>query len=147
MEANFRNLAGRPLELWLGHLAAEHYAAGQRVLIRAGSTDRVRVLDQALWTYDSASFVPHGTAESGRPEAQPVFLTDGEGNPNGATRLLLVDLSPVPVNPAFDGIDYIFERADPAGREAARLQWRAWKDQGHEPIYWQASADGWQRAG
>ena len=90
MQANFRNLAGRPLELLVAHLAAEYLDMGTKVLIRAPTAERIKALDQALWTFDPASFLPHGTEESGRAEGQPVLLTTGEGNPNGATALLLM---------------------------------------------------------
>jgi DNA polymerase III subunit chi len=146
METHFRNLAGRPLELWVALLAAEHHAAGARVIVRAASPERVRTLDQALWTYDAGSFLPHGTAEGGRADRQPVFLTDGDDNPNGASALVLVDNSAAPTSGEFTVVDYVFERADPTAREAARQQWRLWKEQGHDPIYWEATAEGWRRA-
>ncbi len=147
MQANFRNLAGRPLELLVAQLAAEYFAAEAKVLIRAPSEERIKALDQALWTFDPASFLPHGTEEAGRAEGQPVLLTTGEGNPNGAAALLLIDHTVAPDEPDWQSIDYVFERSDPAAREAARQQWRIWKEQGLEPVYWQAEAEGWQRAG
>ena len=147
MQANFRNLAGRPLELLVAHLAAEYLDMGTKVLIRAPTAERIKALDQALWTFDPASFLPHGTEESGRAEGQPVLLTTGEGNLNGATALLLVDHTVAPDDPDWHSVDYIFERNDPTAREAARQQWRIWKEQGQEPVYWQAEAQGWQRAG
>lgn len=146
MQVNFRNLGGRPLELWVARLAAEHFAAGTRVLIRAASAERVRNLDLALWTYDPASFLPHGTDEAGRAESQPVLLTAGDGNPNDAKALLLVDHTVAPDEAGWESIDYVFERSDAAAREAARQQWRVWKEQGHEPIYWEPDAQGWRRA-
>ena len=124
MQANFRNLAGRPLELLVAHLAAEYLDMGTKVLIRAPTAERIKALDQALWTFDPASFLPHGTEESGRAEGQPVLLTTGEGNPNGATALLLVDHTVAPDDPDWHSVDYIFERNDPTAREAARQQWR-----------------------
>lgn len=147
MLTNFRNLAGRPLELLVATLAAEYFAAGTKALIRAPTPERVQSLDQALWTFDPASFLPHGTTEAGEAETQPVLLTAKDGKPNGATALLLVDHTVAPAEPGWDSIDYIFERSDPGAREAARQQWRIWKEQGHEPVYWQAEAMGWQRAG
>lgn len=147
MQVNFRNLAGRPLELWVAHLAAEYYAAGTKVLIRAASADRVRSLDQALWTYDRASFLPHGTDEAGRAAEQPILLTDSGANPNAAEALILVDHGAAPAEQAWNSIDYVFERNDPAAREAARQQWRAWREQGFEPVYWEPDAQGWRRAG
>lgn len=147
MQANFRNLGGKPLELWVAYLAAEYAAAGTRVLIRAASPERLKVLDQALWTYDRESFLPHGTEEAGRAAEQPILLTASEANQNGAETLILVDHSVAPDDAVWQVIDYVFERNDPAAREAARQQWRLWKEQGHEPVYWETDAQGWRRAG
>ena len=147
MRVNFRNLGGRPLELWVALLAAEHLAADTRVVIRATTADRVRALDQALWTYERDSFLPHGTPESGQAERQPVLVTDAGGNPNGAQALVLVDHSAAPDEPSWASIDFVFERNDPAAREAARQQWRLWREQGLEPVYWETGDQGWRRAG
>lgn len=148
MNVNFRNLGGRPLERWVALLAAERYSAGARLLIRAGSEERVRALDAALWTFDPASFVPHGTGATGRAEQQPIYLTHGEEVPNQPVVLIVVDNAlPSDAFRRFETIDFVFERADADAREAARLHWRTVKEAGSEPIYWQADANGWQRAG
>lgn len=135
------------MELLVAQLAAEYHGSGTKVLIRALSAERIKALDQALWTFDPGSFLPHGTEEAGQAESQPVLLTAGGGNPNGAEALLLVDHTVAPEESDWLSIDYIFERSDPTAREAARQQWRIWKDQGHEPVYWQAEAQNWRRAG
>jgi len=146
VRVNFRNLAGRPLERWVALLAAAHYDAGERVLIRTGSTERVKALDSALWIYDPGSFLPHGTSELGRVNEQPVFITDGEDNTNEATALIVTDQSVTPASDGFTSVDYVFDRTDPDAREAARQRWRNCKEAGYEPVYWEASAEGWRRA-
>ena len=147
MQVNFRNLGGRPLELWVAYLAAEYFSAGTNVLIRASNDERVRSLDQSLWTFDRASFLPHGTEPDGQADRQPVLITAADTNPNHAKALVLVDHNVAPDGEGWDSIDYVFERNDPAAREAARQQWRLWREQGHEPIYWETDNQGWRRAG
>ena len=44
-----------------------------------------------LWTYRDDAFLPHGTAAGGHAALQPVYLTLGDENPNGANVLMLVD--------------------------------------------------------
>ena len=147
MQVNFRNLCGRPLELWVAYLAAEYFAAGKQVLIRAASEERVRSLDQALWTYDRASFLPHAVDDAGAADRQPIVITMAAANPNKADIVILVDDVAVPPDVEWDCVDYVFERSDPAGREAGRQQWRVWREQGLEPVYWETDAQGWRRAG
>ena len=54
---------------------------GRRVLVRAASDEMVAALNERLWTYDDASFLPHGAAGDGDPMTQPVFLTDRTREP------------------------------------------------------------------
>ena len=148
MEVHFRNLASRPLELWLPHLAAELYGQGVRVLIRVGSEARLRALDQALWTYEPASFLPHAAAGDGTEADQPILLAlDEAAAANGASAAFAVDDCSATVAEGFSRLDYFFDRNDTAGASAARSRWREWREQGIEPIYWEAEAQGWRRAG
>ncbi len=147
MEVHFRNLASKPLELWLSNLAAEFFCQGQRLLIRVGSEPRLRSLDQALWTFQPASFLPHGAAGEGEDARQPILLTIGADNPNGATVVIAVDDCSADPDESFARLEYLFDRNDAAGRDAARARWREWRDRGIEPIYWEAEGQGWRRAG
>ena len=147
MEVHFRNLASKPLERWLPTLAAEFYGQGLRQLIRVGSEPRLRALDQALWTFDPGSFLPHGAVGEGAEDSQPILLTMGDGNPNAATVVLAVDDCSAQPDEGFQRLEYLFDRNDTAGRNAARSRWREWRERGIEPIYWEADAQGWRRAG
>jgi DNA polymerase III subunit chi len=147
VEVHFRNLASKPLERWLPMLAAEFHVQGLRQLIRVGSEARLRALDQALWTFDPGSFLPHGAAGDSTDASQPILLTMGVDNPNAATVVLAVDDSSATPDEGFQRLDYLFDRNDTAGRDAARIRWREWRDRGIEPIYWEADAQAWRRAG
>ncbi|MCA8927093.1 MAG: DNA polymerase III subunit chi [Alphaproteobacteria bacterium] len=147
MEVHFRNLASKPLERWLPTLAADLYGQGLRLVVRVGSEPRLRSLDQALWTYDPGSFLPHGAAGDGQDEQQPILITMGSAAPNGASIVLAVDDCSATPDEGFQRLDYFFDRNDAAGRDAARIRWREWRELGIEPIYWEADAQGWRRAG
>jgi len=147
MEVHFRNLASKPLERWLPALAAELHGQGLRLVIRVGSEPRLRSLDQALWTFDPGSFLPHGAAGDGSEAAQPILLAMGTETPNGASAVMAVDDCNVLPEEGFERLDYFFDRNDSAGRDAARSRWREWRERGIEPVYWEADAQGWRRAG
>ena len=55
------------------------------MIVRASSEEMAAALNERLWTYDDASFLPHGAAGDGDPATQPIFLTCEVENPNGAT--------------------------------------------------------------
>jgi DNA polymerase-3 subunit chi len=122
VEVHFRNLASKPLERWLPTLAAELHGEGLRLVIRVGSEPRLKALDQALWTFDPGSFLPHGAAGDGNEAAQPILLTQGSATPNGATVVLAVDDCSATPEEGFKRLDYFFDRNDTAGRDAARAR-------------------------
>ncbi len=119
-----------------------------RALVMAGSPERVKALDGALWVFDQGSFLPHGTAREGRPEAQPVYLTAAEENPNGATLLVLTDGVAPGFMGSFERCLDLFDGNDATAVEAARARWKRLKDAGHDLTYWQQSDQGgWEKKG
>jgi DNA polymerase III subunit chi len=120
---------------------------GYRVLVLAGSSERVEHLNQSLWTYDDASFLPHGSARDGNADRQPIFLTASEGNPNSATMLVLVDGAPGAGIESFQRVCDMFDGNDEAAVEDARQRWRTAKAAGHALTYWEQTPSGWVKRG
>ena len=83
-EFRFLHLERRRIDQALPDILEEALAAGWRVVVQAGSEERVEALNERLWTYADESFLPHGSARDGEPQAQPIYLTAGDDNPNGA---------------------------------------------------------------
>src|SRR5215467_3209963 len=90
-EVGFYHLLSMPLERALPKLIERVWTQGHRILVRAGSPERVEHLDVLLWTYEEASFLPHGSEREGNAVAQPIWLTHDAKNPNGGSILLLID--------------------------------------------------------
>ncbi len=90
-EIGFYHLLSTPLERALPKLLERARAHGHPIVVRCGSAERVAQLDAVLWTYEEASFLPHGSARDGDAASQPIWLTDRDENPNRATMLVLVD--------------------------------------------------------
>jgi DNA polymerase-3 subunit chi len=121
-------------------------AAGFRIVVLAGSAERVEHLDAALWTYDDASFLPHGSRRDGRPERQPVWLTDSDENPNLADMLVLTDGAGSTRLAEYRRCLDLFDGNDEAALAAARERWRRAKEAGHALTYWQQTpAGGWAK--
>jgi DNA polymerase-3 subunit chi len=145
-EVLFYHLEHQPLERVLPALVERTLARGWRAVIQAGSEERVAALDTLLWTYDDASFLPHGTQRDGNPAAQPVYLTAGEANPNGATVRFLVDGAELAELAGYERIVYLFDGRNAAAVARAREQWKAAKAAGCEATYWQQSPEGrWEK--
>ncbi len=89
-EFRFHHLERRRVDQALPALLEHAYDEGRRVVVRASSQEMVEALNNRLWTYDDASFLPHGAAGDGDPITEPIFLTAKVENPNAATMLVLL---------------------------------------------------------
>ena len=121
---------------------------GRRILVRASSDEMAAALNERLWTYDDASFLPHGAAGDGDPMTQPIFLTSGLENPNAATMLVrLSGAEAAEADDTFDLVVILFDGHDEAALGEARGEWRRLKDQGRAISYWRESDEGgWEQA-
>jgi len=148
-EFRFHHLERRRVDLALPALLERAYDEGQRVVVRAPSEEMVAALNARLWTYDDASFLPHGGAGDGDPMTQPIFLTAKVENPNAATMLvLLAGAETSASDEAFDPIVRLFDGRDEDALAEARREWKRLKDEGRTLSYWREGEDGgWVRAG
>ena len=104
-EVRFYHLEQRRVDQALPRLLERALEEGRRVLVRASSDEMVAALNERLWTYDDASFLPHGAAGDGDPMTQPIFLTSELENPNAAT--MLVRLSGAEAAEGDDAFDLV----------------------------------------
>jgi len=144
-EIGFYHLLATPLERALPRLLERARAQDYRIVVRAASSERIEHLNALLWTYDEASFLPHGSARDGNAESQPIWLSERAENPNGAAMLVLVDGVEAEDLSAFSRIADMFDGNDPAAVEAARERWRRAAAAGHSLTYWQQTSSGWER--
>lgn len=145
IDIGFYHLQKTPLERALPKLLERALERGMRALVVAGSAERVAHLDAALWTYDPASFLPHGAAGDGRPEDHPVWLADHETELPDRNLLVLVDGGESAHIAAFERVIDMFDGQDPDAVSAARRRWKAMKEAGHKLTYWQQTdRGGWE---
>jgi DNA polymerase-3 subunit chi len=147
-EIRLHHLERRRVDQALPALLERTYDEGRRVVVRASSQEMVEALNDRLWTYDDASFLPHGAAGDGDPMSQPIFLTTKVENPNAATMLvLLAGAETSPDDEAFDPVVRLFDGRDEEALAEARREWKRLKDEGRALSYWREGEDGgWERA-
>jgi DNA polymerase-3 subunit chi len=147
-EIRFYHLERRRVDQALPTLLEPVLEEGRRVLVRASSEEMVAALNEQLWTYDDASFLPHGAAGDGDAMEQPIFLTSELLNPNAATTLVrLSGAETSEGDDAFDLVVLMFDGRDEAALGQARGEWRRLKDQGRSISYWRESDEGgWEQA-
>jgi DNA polymerase-3 subunit chi len=144
-EIGFYHLLATPLERALPRLLERAVGQGHRVVIYAGSPERVEHLNALLWTYDEAGFLAHGSARDGNAAAQPIWLTHQWENPNSATMLILVDGMCADDLGGFARCADMFDGNDPHAVVQARARWRAASAAGHMLTYWQQTEKGWEK--
>jgi DNA polymerase-3 subunit chi len=142
-EVGFYHLTRTGAEAALPQLLNRTLAAGQRAVVRSPDAARLAALDATLW--ESADFLPHGTAADGDAAIQPIWLTDTDEAPNGGQYLFLLDGAAAPDLAVFTRVFDLFDGNDEAQVIAARARWAAAKDAGHSLTYWQQGPRGWEK--
>jgi DNA polymerase-3 subunit chi len=148
----------RPCEVWFYHLERstldqvlpelleKTLARGWRALVRTPEAARIDHLDGWLWAYRDDSFLPHGNEGEPMAERQPVLLTRGLENANGAQALFLIDdAEPGDIAP-FERCIVLFDGRDESALSQARRRWSQFKAGGSPVSYWrQGETRGWEK--
>jgi DNA polymerase-3 subunit chi len=140
-EILFYHLERQPLEKALPGLLQRSLDRGWRVVVKVGSEERLEALNAHLWSFDDASFLPHGAASDGHAEAQPVWLTTGDDNPNSATVRFLVDGAEASDLDGYQRSVFMFDAVDQEGVAKARAAWKA-AAAAHDATYWKQDENG-----
>lgn len=145
-EVLFYHLERQPLEQVLPTLLERSLSRGWRVVVQTGDEERREALASHLWAYRDESFLPHGTARDGHAEAQPIWLTCLDENPNAATVRFLVDRSVCADLSPYERVVYLFDGFDETSVQDARVRWKEAKGGGHSVTYWrQTESGGWSK--
>ncbi|MBL8710218.1 MAG: DNA polymerase III subunit chi [Rhodospirillaceae bacterium] len=146
-EIRFYHLTRYRLEEALTRLLRRVVERRDRAVVLVGTPERLEALNAYLWTFDAASFLPHGSARDSHAAEQPIYLTATLENPNGAKLLMLCDGAPAPDPEAlaaqgYDLVCVIFSGHDETALAEARAHWRSYRDSGHKLAYFQQGEDG-----
>lgn len=137
----FYHLELLPLEGVIPQLLEKTVERGWRAVIEVGSAERAAALDAHLWTYRDDSFLAHGLAGGAADALQPVLITTGNDNQNGATVRFFVDRAVPQSAEGYERIVYMFSGHDPEAVSEARLAWKALLP-GNTVTYWQQEPSG-----
>jgi DNA polymerase-3 subunit chi len=145
----FYHLERRRIEQALPDFLEAALAEGYRIVVQTPSREWRDALNERLWTYREDSFLPHGSAADGDPTSQPIFLTETDEAPNGAT--LRVLLGPADVERFRDAecerVIVLFDSRDEAAMAEARTAWKQLTSGGGAPSYWKEGDEGgWVKA-
>ena len=144
-EAMFYHLERSGVEDALPELLEKTLERGKRALVRSTDADLLGRLDERLWSWREESFLAHGLSGEPMSPRQPILLTTGEENENGADFLFVLDEPPAGLE-RFERCVLMFSGNDEAGLNRARGLWKSWKSAGATVAYHQQTEEGrWAR--
>lgn len=110
-------------------LADKAFQRGHRIFINAVDEGQARQLDDLLWTYRPASFLPHGL--HGEEQSNTIAIGWGQ-EPQGHNDLLINLRLEIPA--FFSRFSRVAEvvTQDPASLEALRRSWTFYKERGYQ---------------
>jgi DNA polymerase-3 subunit chi len=150
-EIHFYHLQIHPLERALPKLLEKSLERDWHVCLQMRTPDKCAALNDLLWNVGEDGFLPHGTAEDGDVEFQPIYLTTGSENPNGAQIRFFVECAQIaPALAAsaepYERIVIMFDGNDENELNDARAQWKALKETGLPMSYLQQTENGgWEK--
>ena len=145
-EVWFYHLERHPLKRVLPTLLERTLERKWRAVVQFSGDDSLAEMDTHLWTFNQDSFLPHGTQQDGRSQAQPVFLTTTDENPNGANIRFMVDGADLEDASPYERVIFLFDGRDDDAVRRAREQWSLAVAAGHGVTYWRQSENGrWEK--
>lgn len=147
METLFYHLQRATLEQTLPGLLEKTLSRGWKAVVRASSEERLKALDDLLWTFSDASFLPHALEADAAIADNPIILSLSDTRHNAAEVIFAVDYADLPTSEGWTRAVLIFDGNDPEALDKARLAWKAVKAGGGEATYWRQGEDGrWSKA-
>lgn len=150
-EIHFYHLQIHPLDRALPRLLEKSLERDWHVCLQMRTPEKCAALNDLLWNVGEDGFLPHGTAEDGDVEFQPIYLTMGSENPNGAQIRFFVECAQIAPALAASAEPYerlviMFDGNDENELNDARAQWKALKDTGLPMSYFQQTeSGGWEK--
>ncbi len=147
----FYQLLHQPLEKALPKLLEKTRERGWKAVVEIHDAERLKVIDDALWTQGEESFLAHGTAADGDGALQPIYLATDSENPNGADIRIYAGGAPINVEalrstPGYKRVALIFDGTDDLALQNARSQWKDLRQLGLAMKYHeQRENGGWEQ--
>lgn len=151
VEINFYHLEHSSSISVVTKLLEKAWGIEKRSRVVCPSPAIAEALDAELWTYSKTAFLPHGTTEESHAAQQPVLISSGMPieNLNQAAMLMTIHSDEAMDKESLSGYERVFDIFGEQQQESiqsARKRWAAYKEQGHDLIYWQQSLQGkWEK--
>ena len=144
MEINIYHILEGKLVSTLTKLLEKIYLSQKKCIFFSPISERVEIIDKALWTFSTNAFIPHGSKKIGFSDMQPIYFTDKYENPNDAEVLLMVDSFDYSnFDEGLEKIMIVFE--DLNQLTEANTLYQTLKNADKNVNYWKQSTKEWKR--
>ena len=149
-DVRYYHLMRTALDQAVPQLVERSLENGWRVGILSSSLDILKRLDDAIWTHNPESFIPHALI---KPDAldesvkdYPALLGMDESHLINQPHVLFI-LSDAPVNApdSYKRICRFFDGNREDSLKAARVRWKEDKENSLSPSYFQEDSGGWRQ--
>lgn len=155
-EVRFYHLQGQGIEDALPLLVSRAHGAGYAQILRFYDAGLMRTIDDVLWTFDPASFLPHAVVAAGDSTQNrdsgvnhPIILTGdpvSQDHVGDNSALIQVGAPEAEDLDPFARAMVMFDGRDMAQVEAARDYWKTLKTSAYALSYWQQDEGGkWEQ--
>jgi DNA polymerase-3 subunit chi len=126
-QVDFYHLTQSTLDDAVVMLVKKCQVAGKKVLIQC-PRPAAQAIDDALWTHDPESWLPHGLDDAPGAERASIWINStADGNPVSAAFLFLLHGAERPDMVSFERVFNLFDGRSEAQVSQAREQWRSWQ--------------------
>jgi DNA polymerase-3 subunit chi len=144
-EILFYHLERARLEDVLPQLLLKSLDRGWRAVVQTVSEERIDEISGQLWSWRDDEFLAHGSHADGDAELQPIWLTAGGDNPNGAKVRFLVHGADAEAQNDLERVIIMFDGNNEDALKAARQKWKSVTADGFTATYWQQNErGGWE---
>ena len=137
------------LEEILQKLLAKTLQSKQRVIVRLNDLDYLTFVDNFLWSFSGASFLPHNIMGDPNSSLSPVYLTTGEEVPNAANILILINATKLSLSTfsRFNRSCLLFSESNKQCVSEHKKLWELAISDGIPSKFWVQSKTGWKEKG
>lgn len=141
----FYHLEASTIEAVLPDLLEKTRKRGWRAVVKMPEA-RLRDMDSYLWTYQDASFLPHGRDDEPLSDQQPIILTASAQSSEGFECAFLMEGEDMTITPQTERCIVMINGRSQDDVQNARSVWKRLKSENANLSYWQQTDQGrWEK--
>jgi DNA polymerase-3 subunit chi len=126
----------------ISSLVEKIYEKGMSVFIHGHDEALIDSLDEHLWTYNPTTFLPHARLDGETDNDHSILLGTKYGSQPTFSIYLSISAQSWPDENGFLRMMFLFDEADLAHKDWARVQWKQFQKTDYSLQFWKQSESG-----